>query len=101
MDRYSHTYRPALSQALNVLPDLSGRGVGRTVAVATGTDGGRETPLNVPPENLARFLALFGQKHDNQRQQGSTNDRPEKTQKPLKNQGFSSGGGGIRTPRDP
>jgi len=97
MDRYSHTYRPALSDALNVLPDLSSAETASMAA--TGTVGKAENRPNLQDGStlrLARSLALFHAETGNKRSTGNTNNASPKRHKPLKNQGFDSGEGEIR-----
>jgi hypothetical protein len=60
MDRYSHTLRGALADALDVLPVLPGRQ--QQVQAKTGTDDVPVDSEKVGSERLARCLALSGGK---------------------------------------
>jgi integrase len=92
MDRYSHTYRGQLADALNVLPDLS-RSIPQ-VLVATGTDGNPTencVPAGVPAGGSNRLGRVA---------EGDCLKGQEKTRKALVFQSFTgiSGETGIRTP---
>jgi integrase len=97
MDRYSHADRPAMSEALHALPDLSTKK--NQALAATGTTGivDPAIPQNSIQKNLACFLAHFDGITGDERQQDGTAIVVKTPDNPMKNAKIKAGRG-IRTP---